>query len=109
MSAELPDEWDSNTVDIPFYLGRPAAVSFSPYPFTDYPEYEGIIAFVQNHCKSYRRFYLVRRANPTWDRDEWQRAYGSFIADLMVGRVQDYPGIVVEGHLSDADVFQIVC
>jgi 4-amino-4-deoxy-L-arabinose transferase-like glycosyltransferase len=106
-----------DTVDIPFYLNRSGAVSFSPYPYTDYPEYDKIMAYSNKHCQEYEHIYLVLRNDiPPWaeglgfEREEFfEHYYGSFITDLVFGRMQQYPGVILLDRLSDNYVFELQC
>ncbi len=97
-----------DTMDIPFYFNRSAAVSFSPYPYTDYFEYDQLMDLVQSHCGEYDRFFMVLRQR-YHARREWQWAYGTFIANLAEGLTQDYPGIIYRRQLSDGHILEIQC
>ena len=94
-----------DTMDIPFWLGRPAAVSFSPAP-APRAEFETIRDVCRAHATEYDRFFIVLRNNYATD-DEWRRAYGSFIADLVLKNSDRYPGIRHVTTLDDGVVFQI--
>lgn len=94
-----------DTMDIPFWLGRPAAVSFSPTPAPNVA-YETIREVCRVHATEYERFFIVLRNNYSTD-DEWRRAYGSFIADLVLKHFDRYPGIRHVATLDDGVVFQV--
>ena len=97
-----------SAVDIPYYLGRTAAVSFSSYPYTDYPEYSRLMAFANRQCAEYEHIYLIIRTH--YDREEaWQRAYGPFVTDLMSGRTSAYPDVKLVQRLSSAHIFELLC
>ena len=97
-----------DTMDIPFYLQRTSTISFSPYPTSDYPTYNGIVAYSRRHCNEYRDIYLVLRTYSP-DKQTWTRSYGDFFADLAFSRIESYPQIALVAHLSDATVFKIQC
>lgn len=97
-----------NTVDIAFYLSRPVVLSFSPYPYTDYPEYGKVMAICHKYRNEYAHFYLVLRNRYTREVD-WLVAYGSFITDIVFGRLDDYPGIIFRRRLSDGYVYEVEC
>jgi hypothetical protein len=97
-----------DTVDIPFFFEGRHSVSFSPYPYTDYLDYGKLIAFVGEHCREYDHQYLILRSAPGSNED-WERLFGPFIANVVTGRVQDYPGIVFRCSLNDASVYELQC
>ena len=95
-------------VDVPFHLGRPVAVSFSPYPYNNYPEYKTIMLFCERNHQTFDNFYLVIRKRYQKEVD-WQIAYGSFITDIVFERLDDYSGIKPIVVLQDGYVFQVEC
>jgi 4-amino-4-deoxy-L-arabinose transferase-like glycosyltransferase len=97
-----------DVVDIPFFLHRGSTLSFSPYPYTDYPTYEKIMAYARRYCRDYDNIYLVLRRHSASEED-WRFYLGDFFADLVFGRVQNYPGIIVVQLLNDGCVFRIEC
>ncbi len=97
-----------DTMDIPFYFGYEAAISFSPYPYTDYPDYETWMAYLKPRCAQYEHVYLVLRRRCE-NEECWWRTYGPFIADLVRGNLSAYPAIVRPRALVDGYVFEIVC
>jgi 4-amino-4-deoxy-L-arabinose transferase-like glycosyltransferase len=94
-----------DTMDIPFWLRRPAAVSFSPDPAPN-PTYEKLRDVCRMQATRYDRFFIVLRNNYS-DDGEWRRAYGPFIADLVQDRLERYPGIRRVTSLDDGHVFEI--
>lgn len=97
-----------DTMDLPFYLERTATVSFSPNPYTDYPEYEQWMAFAGKHCSEYENMFLVIR-NRYQTTEKWQNSFGPFITDLWKGQLEKYPAIQTVVNLKDALVFKINC
>lgn len=97
-----------DTIDIPFYLQREATVSFSPYPYTEYPTYEKIIAYARKHCGEYRKIYLVLHRSDRREQ-EYRSRYGEFFTDIMYGRVEKYPEIIVVRHLGNGSIHKIEC
>jgi 4-amino-4-deoxy-L-arabinose transferase-like glycosyltransferase len=95
-----------DTMDIPFYLDRPLVFSFSPYPYTDHPEYESIAAFARRHANRFDRVYLVLRDRYRADQD-WRWAYGDFIADVVSGDTGDYPGVALVQRVRNGYVFEM--
>jgi hypothetical protein len=92
-----------DTMDVPFHLGRSAAVSFSPAPAPT-PDYELFRDVCRAHAAGHGRFYIVLRNNYAAEAD-WRRAYGPFIADLVQDRLAGYPGIERVARLEDGHVF----
>lgn len=97
-----------DTMDIPFYLHRTLVGSFSAYPYNDRPTYLMIMAFVHRQCAHYRRVYLVLRRNYATEQD-WNAAYGPFIADIVHGATQRYPPVRALKVLQDGSVFTLAC
>ena len=97
-----------DVVDIPFFFNRGSTLSFSPFPYTDYPTYEKIMAYAQRYCRYYDNIYLVIRRNAASEED-WRFYFGDFFADLVFGYARNYRGITVVQPLSDGTVFQIEC
>lgn len=97
-----------DVVDVPFFLHRPFTLSFSPYPYTNFPAYDKIMTYSRIHCREYRNIFLVLRRNATSEED-WRYAFGDFFADLMAGKVEKYPGLVPLEPLNDALIFQVSC
>lgn len=98
-----------DAVDLPFYLGRPAAVSFSAYPLTRHATYAGLRALAAARCDEYAHIYLVLRLWPGQARAERERAFGTFIADLKAGDAAAYPALRPLAQLSDGAAFAVEC
>ncbi len=96
-----------NTVDIPFYLCRDAAVSFSAYPYTrklTYGEFNGY-AYANRH--RFRNFYVVvRRENASYS--DLIARYGPFVADLKREDMHRYSHLFIMALLSDSVVYRFV-
>ncbi len=95
-----------DTVDVPFYLGRPGVISFSPYPFTNRPDYHKIVAYCQAHSDKYKRFILILRKR-FYTEEAWQYYYGSFISGIINGHVDNYSHIRFLCQLEDGYVFEL--
>ena len=95
----------NNTMDIPFYLGRPAAVSFSPYPYTDHADWGALSEFCRLNRGKYRAFYVVLRGRS--EDAAWRLFYGNLFADLAAGKPDAYPGVVPAAQLADGVVYQL--
>ena len=95
-----------DTVDMVFYLNRPAVISFSPYPYTDYIDYNRITGYVQKHRDRYSRFFLVLRKRFR-TQETIQKRYGSFVSDLVLKKIDSYPGFVWIQELDDGYVYEI--
>jgi hypothetical protein len=67
-----------------------------------------IIAFVRGHCIEYDHLYLILHSVPG-GYEEWERRLGPFIANVVAGCLQDYPGIVFGRRLNDAYVYELRC
>ncbi len=98
-----------DTMDVPFYLGREAAVSFSPYPHTLPLTYPTLIQFADHNCARYKQMYLVLRSYSDWTYRDQIHLFGRFIADLKFGHAGSYPRVSPVTELSDAFVFQVAC
>ncbi len=95
-----------DTIDLPFYFGYEASISFSPYPYTDYPDYRLLMDYLEPRCAAHPNMFLVLRNR--CDREScWRRRYGDFIADLTAGRTAAYPGVILHRRLSDGIVFRL--
>lgn len=108
------------TVDIVFYFERKAAISFSPFPEADVPEYNKFLAFCKKHCDEYENVYFIVRprdhlishapdmqdAKPEDQEINMKHAYGTFITDIMYGKLHQYPAVSFLTRLNDADVFK---
>lgn len=97
-----------DTMDVPFFLNRGLTISFSPYPNTDRPTYEGIMAYCRNHCNDYSNIYLILSSYSTTE-EQWRADYGDFFADLVFGRPENYPDVIPLQQLDDASVFKVRC
>ena len=97
----------TDVVDIVFYLGRPAAVSFSERPYTQYLQYEKLVSYVRRNCANYDHLYLVLRDH-TWLEGELGYRFGGFISDLLAGTLDAYPEILFLTRLDEGPVFQIL-
>jgi len=96
-----------DTVDIPFYLHRPAAISYSPYPYTEALTYEKTLALCRRYRGTYSRILLLVRAHdggPTWLRRE-----GAFVADAAAGELSQYPALAPLALLRDGRALQVTC
>jgi 4-amino-4-deoxy-L-arabinose transferase-like glycosyltransferase len=98
-----------DTVDVPFYLGREAAVSFSPYPHTLPLTYPTLVQYADHNCARYQHMYLVLRSYSDWTYNDQVHLFGRFIADLKFGRGGNYPRLNPLTELGDAFVFQVTC
>lgn len=95
-----------DVMDLPFYFGYQAAISFSPYPYTDHPDYDTLMAYLEPRCTEYERMYLLLRRR--CDNEAcWRWMYGPFIADLVAGRMDAYAGVTLHRYLSDGYVFRL--
>ena len=95
-----------NTVDIPFYLQRPAAVSFSPYPYTVHLTYKKLTAFIAEHCSDYDRFFLVLGKKQGTERG-LKRQYGTFVKDLLLGNPERNPDVIKIEDLPETLIYQV--
>jgi hypothetical protein len=84
-----------NAVEIPFHFNRSTALSYSPYPTTDYLTYRGLLDYLAIRGAEHERIYLVitRHGEPN---EGVASTYGPFITDLMFGRTHSYPCIVAD-------------
>jgi len=97
-----------DTVYIPFYFEHPAAISFSPYPYTNYPEYETIQALSCAKPDEYENVFLIVRDRYDQESD-WLEDFGQFITDIIYGRTARYPGVSLLESLEDSYIFQMDC
>jgi hypothetical protein len=98
-----------DTMDVPFYLGRDAAVSFSPYPHTVFFTYPVLSQFADRNCARYQHLYLILRSYSEWTYKDQLHLFGRFISDLKFGNAGSYPRVKPVTVLSDAFVFQVTC
>lgn len=95
-----------NAVDVPFYLGRQAAVSFSRYPYTRHLAYADLVGLADRHDASWTRVLLVLRSTPEGP-GPLAHAYGPMLADLYAGHLEAYPRLRVAARLEEAQVFEL--
>jgi hypothetical protein len=96
-----------DTVDVPFYFRYPVAISFSPFPYTDYAHYDTIIDYCRRHRADHDRMYFIWQGYGEAGEASLKRAYGPFVTNLVMNRMEDYPGIVFRKQLNDGYVFEI--
>ncbi len=99
-----------DVVDVPFYLQRTAAVSFSPYPYTQHLSYDKAVAVCRHHLLPDAHAFLVLSFR-NWPSDETRiRAqYGEFIADLRAGLGGQYALVQEVARFTDGVVFELNC
>jgi len=95
-----------DTMDVPFYFDRESAVSFSPYPYTEYLDYKKLIGYVRKNYRRYEKIYLLVR-NYGWQESELRYKFGAFIADIILGHLDQYPEIIPLEYLSDVYIFKV--
>jgi hypothetical protein len=98
-----------DTTDIPFYLGRGAAISFSPYPYTIYLTYKMLTDYAARHCEQYSHIYLAVQNHPEWNNDELLYHFGEFIADVEMGNIAAYPALRPLNHPVDTAIVELQC
>jgi hypothetical protein len=82
----------NDTVYVPFFFDNFAAISFSPYPYTDHAEYGKLLSYVEKHGRGYDHVYVV--CDDTTDgRSSRDFDYGPFVQDLFAGRISSYPAL----------------
>ncbi len=95
----------NNTMDLAFYLGRSAAVSFSPYPYTDHADWDRLVEFCRRNRTRYRGFYVVLRGRA--EDAGWRFFYGNLFADLAAGKTSSYPGVTPAADLPDGVIYRL--
>jgi len=101
-----------DSVDIPFYLGRTVAVSYSPFPFTEVLPYDKTLQLCQRFKPLYARVLLVIPLHPTPNErpdTNWMSRLGPFIDAANFGQFEAYPAISPLAVLKDGRVFQVTC
>jgi len=96
-----------DTVDVPFYFRYSVAVSFSPFPYTSHARYDTIMAYCRKHRAEHDRMYFIWHGYGEIGEASLRRAYGPFVADLAMRRLEDYPGIVFRRQLKDGSVLEL--
>lgn len=66
-----------------------------------------LFAVVRKHCGDYDRTFLVLSKHRP--RGGWKATRGQFLADLMEGRLDAYPGVTLVREMGDGYVFRIAC
>lgn len=82
----------NDTVYVPFFFENFAAISFSPYPYTDYADYEKLVAYVKKQGAKYDHVYVVCD-DATDGRSSTDFDYGPFVRDLFASRIENYPAL----------------
>lgn len=98
----------TDVVEVPYYISGAKALSFSPYPFNEYPDYDKITAYVNAHCANYSHIYFMLR-NQTDSTEQLEAEYGQFMVDLVKGQLQKYPNFKPVAHLDQTDIFSVQC
>ena len=98
-----------DTMDIPFYFERQAAVSVSPYPHTIHLTSPLLTDFTSHNCSRYQNIYLILRSPDSPNYDAQLYEFGQFITDIRLGDTANYPDILPIALLKDARVFQLSC
>jgi Dolichyl-phosphate-mannose-protein mannosyltransferase len=98
-----------DTVDVAFYFHRPAAVSYSPFPYTETLPYDKLIALCHRFRPEYSRVLLIVRTHGDLDTPRGRRRLGPFIHDATAGQLQNYPQIVPLASFPDGRAFQVGC
>jgi hypothetical protein len=109
-----------DVVDIPFYLHRPRAFSFSPRPYTDWVSYRDVLALCSRSQGQPVYLSLSERVkDPLQRRDDYgsldsdvdttREAFGPFIAALNEQRLAAYPRIRAAARVRDGDLFAVNC
>ncbi len=97
-----------DAVDVPFWLGRSGAVSYSPYPYTVHLQHSKVQELAMHKCADYRRLFLVASVtNPDEQRNRLD--YGPYITDLASGRYEPYPGLVLKAQLKGTAIYEVEC
>ncbi len=95
-----------DVMDLPFYFNYGAAISFSPYPYTDHPDYDTLMAYLEPRCTQYENIFLLLRRR--CDNEAcWRWMYGPFIADLVTRHTDAYAGVILHRYLGDGYVFRL--
>jgi hypothetical protein len=82
----------NDTVYVPFFFENFAAISFSPYPYTDHARYGTLLSYVAKHGRGYDHVYVVCD-DTTYGRSSREFDYGPFVQDLFAGRITNYPAL----------------
>lgn len=97
-----------DAVDVPFWLGRSAAISYSPYPYTVHLHHGKVQELAGHKCADYRRLFLVATVtNPDEQRNRLD--YGPYITDLASARYKAYPGLVLKAQLKGTAIYEVTC
>jgi hypothetical protein len=97
-----------DAVDVPFWLGRSGAVSYSPYPYTVHLQHSKVRELAGHKCADYRRLLLVASVtNPDEQRNKAD--YGHFITDLASARSEQYPGLEYKAQLKGTAIYEVEC
>jgi hypothetical protein len=98
-----------DTVDVPFYFHRSAAVSYSPYPYTETMPYPKLMSLCQRFRRDHDRILLVLKHHSEGDWRTWESRLGPFIHSASAGHVEAYPQVKPVADLRDGRVYEIEC
>jgi hypothetical protein len=109
-----------DVVDVPFYLHRARAFSFSPRPYTDWISYEDVLALCGRTRGGPLYLSLSERVkDPLERRDDYgtldsdvdttAEAFGPFVAALDQQHLDAYPRIRPAARVRDGDLFAVNC
>jgi hypothetical protein len=97
-----------DAVDVPFWLGRSGAVSYSPYPYTVHLQHNKVQELAGHKCAEYRHIFLVASVtNPDGQRN--RADYGPYITDLASARYEQYPDLVLKAQLKGTAIYEVEC
>lgn len=96
----------NDTVYVPFFFENFAAISFSPFPYTDYADYDKLVSYVKKHGGKYDHVYVVCD-DATDGRSSLDFDYGPFAKDLFKSRIEGYPALRPVASPPGTHVFEL--
>jgi hypothetical protein len=98
-----------NTVYVPFYFDYPEAVSYSPYPYTEYFTEKELKDATASRCSKYEHIYLIMRIGETDSEEKWNAKYGGFLTSLVFHREAENPSVQFVKDTGESMVFAVKC
>jgi hypothetical protein len=98
----------NNATHVTFFAERPT-VALMARPYARAATFEELASLRDQACAREADSYLLLVEGGFRSREEWDAAYGPFVADLMSGRLEGYPGVTEHRRFPEGLLFKLGC
>jgi len=98
-----------NSVYVPFYFDYPEAVSYSPYPYTDYFTENNVKEIAETHCSKKYNIYLIIRVSQADDQEKWKSKFGDFLTGLVFHGENPAQSVSYIGDTGESVIYSVKC